>query len=86
MLKFSNQRKILFWSLIGFFQLTTDGREPNNAEQSSSQFDPSSDSRLEVRTRFPQYRVYYSPSQTAQEVLDEKTTSKTEKETKKEGS
>ena len=84
MFNFSNQRKFLFWSLIGFFQFTAYGLEPNNPEEPSSLLNPSSDNRLEVRTRFPQYRVYYSPSQTAQEVLNEKKdTSEKNKENKK---
>ena len=84
MLNFLNQRKFLFWSLIGLVQFITHGLEPHNAEKPSSLLDPSSDRRLEVRTRFPQYRVYYSPSQTAQEMLNEKkANSEKNKETKK---
>ena len=84
MLNVSNQRKFLLWSLIGFFQFTTHGLEPANPEKPSSLPGSSSDSRLEVRTRFPQYRVYYNPSQTAQEALNEKKMSDTKNKDSKE--
>ena len=86
MLKFSNHKKILFWSFIGFFHFIVDGLEQKNkkGDMNSSLLDISSDNRLEVRTRFPRYRVYYNPSQTAQEVLDEKKANGIKKEQKKE--
>ena len=81
MLSFLHYRKILLWIFVLCLQFTVHGKDNKSP---SLLIEASLDNRLEVRTQFPRYRVYYNPSQTAQEVLDEKKTNEVKTETEKE--